>query len=142
MKAITVSIPGGLRRHGWRMVRILTVAVTLAAIGPRSATAQETSGSSWKKLPDMALPRWKAGTVVLDDKLYVFGGYRMPTRSCKRVDVFDPQHNSWRKLADLPSAISHMNPVLDGRTVWIAGGFKDGYKGYAISEVWRYDLVA
>jgi N-acetylneuraminic acid mutarotase len=88
----------------------------------------------------MAVPRWEAGTVVLDDKVYVFGGYMMPTRSCKRVDVFDPKDNTWRKLADLPSAITHMNAVLDGRTVWIAGGFKDGYKGYAIAEVWNYDI--
>jgi hypothetical protein len=40
----------------------------------------------------------------------------------------------------MPSAISHMNMVLDGRTVWFAGGFKDGYKGHTIAEVWSYDI--
>ena len=33
-----------------------------------------------------------------------------------------------------------MNAVLDGRIVWFAGGFKDGYKGHAIAEVWSYDV--
>ena len=33
-----------------------------------------------------------------------------------------------------------MNYVLDGRNVWFAGGFKDGYKGHTISEVWSYDI--
>ena len=33
-----------------------------------------------------------------------------------------------------------MNAVLDGRTVWFAGGFKDGYRGHAIAEVWNYDI--
>jgi N-acetylneuraminic acid mutarotase len=33
-----------------------------------------------------------------------------------------------------------MNMVLDGRTVWFAGGFKDGYKGHTIAEVWSYDI--
>lgn len=117
-------------------VLVFVAAVTIGT----PCIAQHESHSDWKRLPDMAVPRWEAGTVVLDNKLYVFGGYRMPTKSCKRVDVFDPKDNSWRKLADLPSAISHMNPVLDGRTVWFAGGFKDGYKGYAISEVLRYDI--
>ena len=28
----------------------------------------------------------------------------------------------------MPSAVTHLNAVLDGRTVWFAGGFKDGYK--------------
>jgi hypothetical protein len=105
-----------------------------------AAAPGNPSDSSWRRLPDMAVPRWEAGSVVFEGKLYVFRGYKMPTKACKRVDAFDPKDNSWRKLADLPSAITHMNMVLDGRSVWFAGGFKDGYKGYAISEVWRYDL--
>ncbi len=96
--------------------------------------------SVWKKLPAMPVPRWEAGTVVLDDKLYVFGGYAPGPKSIKRADVFDPKNNRWKKLADLPSAITHMNAVLDGRSVWIAGGFKDGYKGHAIAEVYKYDI--
>ena len=98
------------------------------------------STGAWQALPDMAVPRWEAGSVVFEDRLYVFGGYKMPTRACKRADVFDPKDNSWRQLADLPSAVTHMNLVLDGRSIWFAGGFKDGYKGYALSEVWRYDI--
>jgi len=111
-----------------------------AAMMGMPCIARSESHSSWKRLPDMAVPRWEAGTVVLDDKLYVFGGYRMPTKACKRVDAFDPKDNSWQKLADLPSAITHINMVLDSRSVWFAGGFKDGYKGYAIDEVWKYDI--
>ena len=121
-------------------VMVLALTVTSWVAESRCAMAQETPGSSWQKLPDMPVPRWEAGTVVLDEKLYVFGGYTRGTRSSRRVDVFDPRSNSWKKLADLPSAITHMNTVLDGRSVWIAGGFKDGYKGYAITEVWRYDI--
>ena len=29
---------------------------------------------------------------------------------------------------------------MTARTVWFAGGFKDGYKGHTIAEVWSYDL--
>ena len=96
--------------------------------------------TDWQRLPDMAVARWEAGTVVLDNKLYVFGGYTKGTKSSKRADVFNPKSKSWKQLADLPSAITHMNAVLDGRTVWFAGGFKDGYKGHAIDEVWNYDV--
>ena len=140
MKANTASTHGGLRRRGFKVVMILTLIVTLGSIGPRSATAQSAQNSSWQELPDMPVARWEAGTVVLDDTLYVFGGYTKGTRSSKRADVFDPKNNSWRQLADLPSAITHMNAVLDGRSVWIAGGFKDGYPGKAIAEVWNYDI--
>ncbi len=94
----------------------------------------------WQPLADMPVPRWEAGTVVLDNKLYVFGGYTKGTKSSKRVDVYDPKTQKWTKLADMPSAITHMNAVLDGRFVWFAGGFMDGYPGKAIREVWRYDI--
>ncbi|MAG93894.1 MAG: hypothetical protein CMJ48_09115, partial [Planctomycetaceae bacterium] len=106
----------------------------------RDKDSRTSSSASWQKLPDMPVPRWEAGTVVLDRKLYVFGGYTKGTRSSKRADVFDPKTNTWRRLADLPSAITHMNAVLEGRRVWFAGGFKDGYKGHAIAEVWKYDI--
>ena len=54
--------------------------------------------------------------------------------------MYDPKTNTWRRIQDLPSAITHINLVLDGRRVWFAGGFKDGYKGHTIAEVWNYDF--
>jgi len=119
---------------------MLVLAFVAAVMVGAPCVAQDEPRGLWTRLPDMAVPRWEAGSVVFGNKLYVFGGYRMPTKACKRVDVFDPKDNSWTKLADLPSAITHMNVVLHGRSVWFAGGSKDGYKGHAISEVWRYDI--
>ena len=115
----------------------LTLIVTIAMIGTWRATAQE---SDWKKLPDMPVERWEAATVVLEDKLYILGGYTDGTLSSKILNVFDPKDGSRTRLQDLPSSITHFNAVLDGRTIWFAGGFKDGYKGHAIAEVWNYDL--
>jgi len=119
---------------------VLALTLTVTAVGPRCALAQAPSAGSWRELADMPVPRWEAGTVVLDDRLYVFGGYTRGTRSSRRVDVFDPEDGSWRKLADLPGAISHMKAVLDGRSVWIAGGFEPGCPGEATTAVWRYDV--
>jgi N-acetylneuraminic acid mutarotase len=126
----------GVRRSGFSVVMFLTMTMMLGLIGPRSAAAE----SDWQKLPDMPVGKWEPGTVVFDDKLYVFGGYTEGVRSSKISHVFDPKDGSWTRIQDLPSAISHMNMVLDGRTVWFAGGFKDGYKGHTIAEVWNYDI--
>jgi N-acetylneuraminic acid mutarotase len=103
-----------------------------------AAFAQDSD--SWQAMPDMPEGKWEPGTVVLDDKLYIFGGYSDGVVSSKRSEIFDPADSSWTQIQDLPSAITHMNMVLDGRSVWFAGGFKDGYKGHAIAEVWRYDV--
>ena len=110
--------------------------VALVLLAPVESTAQD----GWTKLPDMPVEKWEAGTVVLDDKLWFFGGYTDGVRSSKLSNIYDPADGSWTRIQDLPSAISHMNMVLDGRTVWFAGGYKDGYKGHTIAEVWSYDI--
>ena len=114
------------------MTRTISVTLALSAI----CSAQ----SPWQPLPDMPVARWEAGTVVIDDELYLFGGYLPGPKSVKRADVYNPATNSWRVLAELPSGITHFNAVRDGRSVWLAGGFKDGYPGKAIAEVWRYEV--
>ena len=107
---------------------------------PESPTEASIAKDSWREIPDMPVALWESGTVVIDDALYLFGGYTMGTKSSKQASVYDPANQTWRQLADLPSAITHINTVLDGRSVWIAGGFKDGYPGKAIDEVWKYDI--
>ena len=127
--------------NGWCRSRggaaiVPAMILTLGLWTPWTASAQV----EWEKLPDMPVEKWEPGTVVLDDKLYFFGGYTAGVRSSKLSHVFDPQENTWTQIQDLPSAISHMNMVLDNRTVWFAGGYKDGYKGHTIAEVWSYDI--
>ncbi len=139
MKANRASIRFESRGLRATSMAVASLLATLAASVPHNTTAAELA---WQKLADMPVGKWEAGTVILDDKLYFFGGYTAGVRSSKRSDVFDPKTNSWTRIQDLPSAISHMNMVLDGRTVWFAGGFKDGYKGHTIAEVWNYDIDA
>lgn len=123
------------RSHSCGFVALFTVLVF--TFGAATLRAQDLI---WQELPDMPAGKWEAATTVVDGKFYLFAGYERPVRSSKRVDVFDPADGSWTRIQDMPSAVSHLNAVLDGRTVWFAGGFKDGYKGHAIAEVWSYDL--
>ena len=96
--------------------------------------------TTWTPLPDMPEGKWEPGVINIDSKLFVFGGYKEGVISSKRSEYFDPISRTWTQIQELPSAITHMNMVLDGRSVWFAGGFKDGYKGHAIAEVWSYDI--
>ena len=126
-----------MEKNGLGVALIFALVMSLGAIGAQSAGAAELE---WEQLPDMPVEKWEAGTVILDDKLYFFGGYTEGVRSSKICHIYDPKDGSWTPFQDLPSAITHMNMVLDGRTAWYAGGYKDGYKGHCISEVWSYDI--
>ena len=71
--------------------------------------------AQWKRLADMLVPKWEPASIVLDDKMYVHGGYENGIVSGKNLHVFDPEgatHGSWKKLQDLPSSISHVNLCL------------------------------
>ena len=140
MKTTAESKPRKLRCRRFKATIVLTAITTLGFTTPSVSIAQSPLDGGWQKLPDMPVGKWEAGTIVLDGKLYFFGGYTEGVRSSKICHVFDPKDGSWTPFQELPSAISHMNTVLDGGTVWFAGGFKDGYKGHCIAEVWNYDI--
>ena len=123
MKASKASTDHKLGRSRFGAPSVLPMIVALGLLSPLNVRAQ----GEWQKLADMPVEKWEAGTVVLDDKLYLFGGYTQGVRSSKLSHVFDPKENSWTRIQDLPSAISHINLVLEGRTVWFAGGFKTGW---------------
>ena len=43
---------------------------------------------SWEQLPDMPVAKWEPASLVLDNKLYVLGGYENYIVSSRRLDVF------------------------------------------------------
>ena len=105
--------------------------------------APATEADGWTRLPDMPVGKWEPGTIDIDDKFYVFGGYEDNIASSKRTHIFDPADGSWIQMQDLPSALSHVNLVPDAGGIWFAGGMKDKRqpaKDFIIDEVWRYSM--
>lgn len=102
----------------------------------------KTAGATqdWKPITPMLAERFEHGCALVDGHFYVFGGYGQGVNTSQHVMVFDFAKGEWRRLHDMPGAITHFNPVVDGRAVWFAGGYKDSHPGYAIDEVWKYDV--
>ena len=46
--------------------------------------------AQWKRLADMPVPKWEPASIVLDNKMYVHGGYETGIVSGKNIHVFDP----------------------------------------------------
>lgn len=102
----------------------------------------------WQSLPDMPIDKWEAATFVLDNKIWILGGYTTHVHTSRSCHTFDPTTLEWTRIQDLPSAISHVNAVVDNRRIWFAGGFKDrikvppnpSIKDHCVAEVWHYDI--
>jgi N-acetylneuraminic acid mutarotase len=102
----------------------------------------------WERLADMPVGKWEPASTVIDEKMYVLGGYESFIKSGKKLHVFDPAagtHGTWSRLQDLPSAITHVNLVPDATGFWFAGGMKDMCRAseiqdHIIAETWHFDL--
>ncbi|MHC4463165.1 MAG: Kelch repeat-containing protein [Planctomycetota bacterium] len=131
----TTTTARWLTERGALLVLVLGIFASLLL--SEKVAAQE---KSWKPLAPMLQERFEHACALVDNTFYVFGGYGKGVKTSKHVEAFDLAKNKWRRLQDMPSAITHLNTVVDGRSVWIAGGFKDGYPGKPIDEVWKYDV--
>ena len=105
--------------------------------------SEATHTLEWQQLQDMPVAKWEPASILIDGQLYVLGGYENYIMSSKCLHVFDPKTQTWQRLQDLPSAISHVNLVPGESGFWFAGGMKDKVhpgKDHIIAEVWHYNI--
>ena len=128
----------------------LVTALAVSAIGRADEPAAEApappkhdwSDLAWKTATPTPFPRVESPTAVLDGKLFLFGGFTEDLGASNRVDVYDPANDSWSRRKDMPTGVTHLDPAVDGNTLWLAGGFKGRHPGPVTDEVWKYDIAA
>jgi len=116
-------------------------------------TAQVNSNPSftnidWTTLAPSPIARSEAAGAVVDGNLYIFGGYIKSTvkpfaRPISRSDVYNPVNNTWTRIADLPNPLTHTATAVDGRNIYLAGGYpgtQNGGQRFATTAVWRYNV--
>jgi N-acetylneuraminic acid mutarotase len=106
------------------------------------AAASAWPALEWKKGAPSPFARVESPTIVVDGKLYLFGGFVKGLGASNEVDVYDPANDTWKRLKEMPTRVTHLNPALDRGTIWLAGGFKGKHPGPVTSEVWKYDISA
>ena len=104
-----------------------------------SAPGSVWSALQWKERKPSPFARVESPAAVVDGKLYLFGGFTEDLQASNQVDVYDPSADSWARLKDMPTGVTHLNPAQDGATIWFAGGFKGRHPGPVTTEVWKYD---
>ena len=99
------------------MLRYLLVFLVLATF---QAEAQEL----WTAVTPStaATARHESSFVASGGKLYALGG-----RGVRPVEEFDPQTNTWVKLADAPMEIHHFQAVSFQDELWIVGALTGKY---------------
>ena len=105
---------------------------------------------SWQLAASMPDPRNQFGVIVHDGRLYLVGGQHRHDSTLRapldrpRVDVYDPQTDTWSRGTDLPGPLSHVEPgafAQDGRLVVVggrgAGGLQSSILELSPGGAWR-----
>ena len=81
--------------------------------------------SPWSQEADLPPPiRYAYGVVVVDDAIYVVGGYEHPHKKSKRVEAYYPDLREWHIKANLPTARSHLGAGAVNGKLFAIGGFE------------------
>ena len=96
----------------------------------------------WIDPASAPLARYEAAGMVVDDKLYVFGGYiNSKIQATARSDMYDPATNTWTRIADMPQPLTHAGQAVHGTTIWLVGGFVGDNPGPGTTHVWKYNTL-
>jgi DNA-binding beta-propeller fold protein YncE len=66
--------------------------------------------------------RHESAFVELGGKLYAIGG-----RNTRKVDIYDPETNTWSRGADAPLEMHHFQAVSYNGEIWVVGAFTGPY---------------
>jgi N-acetylneuraminic acid mutarotase len=104
--------------------------------------------NTWTELADMPVPVLNHLCLVYKDKIYLFGGDSLWTRSpdqtyCTNIiQEYDPLTNQWQIMKNMPFNRSMMTGQKVGNFVYIIGGYPYNTRDFpsVLSEVWRFNL--
>ncbi|MHC4844821.1 MAG: Kelch repeat-containing protein [Planctomycetota bacterium] len=122
----------GLEPGGWENGTVIPIALgevgsgvidgKLYVVGANSFKTWEMDIATgvWAQRPNRPFPGDHHAVEVIDDKLYLFGGHENGADG--KVQIFDPQTESWTTGTDMPWAgISVSTALIDG-LVYVSGG--------------------
>ena len=98
--------------------------------------AYDTATDTWTRRADMPTPRNALSAAVVDGKIYAIGGWGYdrpeggwesidPTatgQDFSKVEVYDPETDTWTTRADMPTPRSHMTVSALGGKIYAIGG--------------------
>lgn len=109
---------------------------------PTPAITTTTNMFNWDSFQPIPLARFEAGGAVVDDSLYVIGGfYTNQVEATDTVFAYNITTNQWRICANIPEAMTHAPVVADGHLIYVLGGYIGDSPGGSTDHVWVYNTL-
>eukprot|EP00590_Aulacoseira_subarctica_P012285 CAMPEP_0172419514 /NCGR_PEP_ID=MMETSP1064-20121228/5938_1 /TAXON_ID=202472 /ORGANISM="Aulacoseira subarctica , Strain CCAP 1002/5" /LENGTH=303 /DNA_ID=CAMNT_0013159033 /DNA_START=98 /DNA_END=1006 /DNA_ORIENTATION=+ len=86
----------------------------------------------FSKRKDSLRKRYRHGAVVINGNIWVIGGRNSADDLVKEVDMYDPGHDIWYYLGDLPTDLLTSDMAIhampNGENIYVAGGYNENYQ--------------
>ncbi len=94
---------------------------------------------AWASRAPLPTPRSEVASAVLDDKIFLIGGFTASGQNSNTVQVYDSARDLWEAMPALPQARDHaMAAALAGRVYVFGGGLGDATRTtFAFDEAAR-----
>ncbi|MGE6856633.1 Kelch repeat-containing protein [Bacillus pumilus] len=113
---------------------VLLTIFMMVTIHPLKADAAEANG--WTKRADLPEERLHSSSVVVDGKIFAFGGSSEKSHSNKNTYMYDPDKNEWSSKAEMPRERTDSAAVAIGKKIYVIGGaYQDSTKTIDIYDV-------
>ena len=97
-----------LRSDDFRKQRLEYGLVEYGVVVAGGARHGDTTADCWmlsegrrRSIPPMSGPRWGACSVIIDNEMWVMGGYDVGRNVLATVEVYSPKTNSWRSCTPM-----------------------------------------
>ena len=125
-KMTTARVHLGLAAVGGKVYAIGGYGATGSALD--SVEAYDPQLGCWALVASMSVRRMGPASVVLYGKIYVMGGHDHEvvwSSAFDSVEVYDPQADSWQRVASMPRGLSRPAAAVVGGKVYVTGGSKE-----------------
>ena len=107
------------------IVILVIFASSLNSLGPlQYVYSQQNMTSMWTIGSPMPRPTTEVAAAVLDNTIYVIGGYDEEGEGVGMVEVYNVTSDSWTKeISQLPLALHHTSAASYQGKIYVAGGY-------------------
>jgi hypothetical protein len=94
------------------------VLVAFLALAAAAGAAPE-----WRSETSLELPRTEVAATVANARIAVAGGFLQDGSNSRRVDLYEPSSQRWRRLPDLPVGLNHAMAAGYRGKLYVVGGY-------------------
>ena len=87
----------------------------------------ESQDFFWINGSSMEIPRTEVSAVLLDDVIYVIGGFNKSGDVVDVVEAYDINSNSWTFVSPLPIPLHHTASASFNGSIYVIGGYTNNW---------------